>query len=170
MISCELGGKDKKVEIDVKSKGKWTRSRWFEWNGERYEWRYCGRRNAAGMVLQRVVSEVPSNPEIVMDGEKRPAAPTSPRCKGKGKAKNGEENYVTIAEFHRAEEENKRCVGFSPAGQGGWVSIYEKEGEGRGGLPEWLVLTSCLVMLKRERDRRNIQIAMMIGGAVGGGP
>ncbi|RPB24988.1 hypothetical protein L211DRAFT_867451 [Terfezia boudieri ATCC MYA-4762] len=166
VISCDFGG-DRKVETIVRSKGKLTRSRWFEWNGDRYEWRYVGQRNASGMVLQRVVTDAPAIPDIVITDEKRPGAHVCPHDHGKGKAKKTEDEYVTVADFQRDEEEGKKCLGFSPAGQGGWVTIYEKEEEGRRGLPEWLVLASCMVMLKRERDRRTIQIAMMSGG--GGG-
>jgi len=168
VISCDFG-EDKRVETTVRSKGKLTRSRMFEWNGDRYEWRYVGKRNASGMVLQRVVTDASAVPDIVITGEKRPGTPVCPHGYGKGKAKKTEDDYVTVAEFRRDEEEGKRCVmGFSPAGQGGWVTIYEKEEEGKKGLPEWLVLASCMVMLKRERDRRTIQIAMMMSGAGGG--
>jgi len=167
VISCDLG-EDRRVEIPVKSKGKFTRSRWFEWNGDRYEWRYIGRANASGMLLQRVVTDVPAIPDIVIPDEKRPGTPMCPHGHGRGKAKKTAVEYVTVGDFRRDEEEGKKCVGFSPAGQGGWVTIYEKEEVGRGGLPEWLVLASCMVMLKRERDRRTIQIAMMMSGAPGG--
>lgn len=193
-------GEDGRVTIPIRSKGKFTRSRWFEWNGDRYEWRYLGKglSHAEGLVLQKVVQpadhpltpppetldekQLPSSPD-----QRRPMTPTSPRpgsrgcsssqgcsssSKGKGRWRKPEETYVTVAEFIRDPEENKRFVGFTPAGQGGWVTVYGKEDQSEAtsklSLPTWLVLTSCMVMLKRERDRRTMQIAMMIGGAAGG--
>lgn len=170
VISCDFGEKGG-AEITVRSKGKLTRSRWFEWNGDRYEWRYAGKRNASGMVLQRAITNAPAIPDIVITDEKSPGVSMCPHGNGKGKAKRAEDGYATVADFRRDEGESKACVlGFSPAGQGGWVTIYEKGEDGKKGLPEWLVLASCMVMLKRERDRRTIQIAMMMSGAAGGGP
>lgn len=169
VITWEGGEGGGKGEVVVRSKGKVTRSRWFEWGGGRYEWRYVGRRNGDGMLLQRVVPGCGGGapPVVVMEKEKEGGRRN--RGKEEAEAEGGDVGYVTVAEFARDEAENKRWMGLSSAGQGGWVSVYETEGEGEGqGLPEWLVLTTCMVMLKREKDRRNIQVAMMTVGVAGG--
>ena len=175
VISYEAGSSEgSKVDITVRSKGKLTRTRWFEWGGERYEWRYIGRRDGDGMVLQRLVTDKDDStittPEIVINDEKMlPTAPQSPRCKENGKCKVKEgDKYVSIAEFKRDAEENKGCMGFRPAGQGGWVTAYDEMKDGTLVLPHWLLLATCMVMLKRERERRALQVAMMIGGGAGG--
>jgi len=176
VISYEAGGSaDPKIEVAVRSKGKLTRTRWFEWGGERYEWQYNHRRDGDGMVLQRLVSDgVCDAPEIIITDDKGPPTPPcSPDSKGKGKSnpEQTECTYVTVGEFMRDPEENRSCMGFRPAGQGGWVTIYDEEMKGgKLVLPHWLVLTTCMVMLKRERDRRAMQVAMMISGGGGGGP
>lgn len=176
VISYQVRGEDTKVEIPLKSKSTFSRSRWFVWGGERYEWRYLGRCDSSGLVLQRVVPtsdtcSTPTQEVIITDEKQRPITPTSPCSPSKGKSsRKSEDNYVTIASFNRDPEENKRVLGFGPSGQGGWVYIYET-GKTEGGkeLPQFMVLASCLVMLKRERDRRAVTIAVMIGGP-GGGP
>ena len=175
VISYEIGGSEgSTVNITVRSKGKLTRTRWFEWGGERYEWRYMGRRDGDGMVLQRLVVDMdastPTTPEIVITDEKTlPTPPQSPTSKGKVRASAKQsDRYVSVAEFKRDEGENKGCLGFRPAGQGGWVNIYDEVKDGILVLPYWLVLTTCMVMLKRERDRRALQVAAMIGGGAGG--
>lgn len=176
VISYEGSDEGSNVDITVRGKGKLTRTRWFEWGGERYEWRYTGRRDGDGMVLQRLVVDKDActiaTPEIVINDEKRlPTPPQSPNNKGKSKIiEKQEDSYVSVAEFRRDVEENKACLGFRPAGQGGWVINYDEMKDGRLLLPHWLVLATCMVMLKRERDRRALQVAVMIGAGAGGGP
>ena len=144
-----------------------TRTRWFEWGGERYEWRYIDRHDWYGMVLQRPVTDKDDStittPGIVINDRILPTAPQSPRYKGKGKCKAKEgDKYVSIARFKRGAKVNKEGMGIIPAGQGGWVIAYDEMKGGTLVLPHWLLLATCMVMLKRVRERKALQVTGMV--------
>ncbi|KAF8453748.1 hypothetical protein BDZ91DRAFT_802082 [Kalaharituber pfeilii] len=149
-------GPEGKEEVMVHGKGKLTRSRYFVYKGERYEWRYKGKLSeAVGMVLQRV-----EDPDDVI--EKVPETQCEDKggnCKGKGKSRSRDKKvYIPIADFVRDEEENGRILGMGPAGQGGWVTIFD-QGNAKSPMPDWLIVATCMVMLKRERERRAAALA-----------
>ncbi|KAI5803407.1 hypothetical protein DFH27DRAFT_48073 [Peziza echinospora] len=228
-----LNSHGEEVQVGVHAIGKTTRGRWFEYLGARYEWRYKGKYDGAGLLLEKLVTINPNDQHHHHDessgslpktaftaelegshaapgqGEGAPAistlaaaaapaaiAPTSPTAseevkhsiwKGKGKATKKKDECskpavvrVPVADFVRDAETAKSTLGFTPAGHGGWVTVYD-QGEGTGAaegllgkvmpavvvLPEWLVVATCLVMLKRERDRRTMHIGIAMSG--GGG-
>jgi len=73
-----------------------------------------------------------------------------------------------IAQLVRDEETRTEGTGRCTAGNGGEVQVDEEGMMGQG-LKEEIILASCIMMLKKEQDRRRgMQFAMMAGAASGG--
>lgn len=167
----------------IDSLGLFTRSIQFRspsLAGKVFQWRYATRaeRKAAGadslLLLERVEH---------LDGAEQASSPTS-----RAKAKETEVR-TAVAHFVRNERLRTQGSGASSAGNGGRLMVdlgglLSGEGGGTGistsidhekaevetrQMALAVVVTTCLVMLKREVDRRRAQqIAIMAGGAAGG--
>ena len=125
---------------EVKTRGRWT-SRAMEFRvlgGEALEWRYASEKlRDGGRVNLLVLSWVD------------------------GKSEKG--NGGVIAKLVRGNETRTPGSARCSAGNGGELLIDE---EALGPLDEGLVVASCLVMLKREIDRRRAMQLAMIGAVV----
>ncbi|RJE25113.1 hypothetical protein PHISCL_02519 [Aspergillus sclerotialis] len=135
-----LDDEDGGGQREVKTKGKWT-SRAMEFRvlgGESLEWRYTAEELCnGGQVNLLVLSRVDSKAD--------------------------KENGNVIAKLIRSDETRTPGSAKCSAGNGGELLIDE---EALGSLDEGLVVASCLVMLKREIDRRRALQIAMIGAVV----
>ncbi|KAL6910328.1 hypothetical protein GGI43DRAFT_389906 [Trichoderma evansii] len=131
-------------EFEVVNKGFTTRSQVFRTHLGTFQWRYAGRdeRKAAGannlMVLDRIV-------KVALEGGKQ------------------EERRIPVARLVRNEEVRSKETKATTAGNGGRLMMNLMEWEGTKGDAEQmevLVVASCLVMLKKEIDRRRMHQAI----------
>ncbi|TFB05364.1 hypothetical protein CCMA1212_002815 [Trichoderma ghanense] len=132
-------------EFEVMNKGLATRAQVFRTHLGTFAWRYAGRgeRKAVG-----------ANSLLVMDRIFMVA------LEGGGQ----EERRIPVARFVRNEEVRTRGTKATTAGNGGrlMVDLREWEGtKGEGEEVEVLVVASCLVMLKKEVDRRRMHQAVV---------
>ncbi|PTB67360.1 hypothetical protein BBK36DRAFT_1116360 [Trichoderma citrinoviride] len=160
----EEGEEEEEEEIQVVNKGLATRAQVFRTQHlGTFEWRYAGRGErkkaaAAGggggggaddslLVLDRIVM-------VASEG-------------GLGQQ---EERRVPVARFVRNEEVRTRGTKATTAGNGGRLMVDLREWEGVKGemeRVEVLVVASCLVMLKKEVDRRRMQQAIATVSLIG---
>lgn len=114
----------------------------FECRGVRFEWRYVGRRERSEGVSSLLVLEK-------VDGER-----------------------VRVAQLVRGEGTRSPGSSGSSAGNGGLLEMCLHGGGGEGQekvIDEKMVVSTCLVMLKKEVDRRRALQVAMISIAVSGG-
>jgi hypothetical protein len=148
-------GADDDLDADVfpiATKSVFTRATVFEsrkWG--KFEWRYArkGERAVAGedinnlLVLEKIVL-----------------------------SERGREERIRVAQLVRSEETRTPGTKAMFAGNGGRLEMALGKGEGEKGvwIDEVTVVSTCLVMLKKEIDRlRTVQIMVMSGAAGGGG-
>ena len=134
-IQMELIGKGGGIEaVKMKRKALMTRTCVFEYGGWIWIWRYGRQEEGAGM-----------NGHTLLVCERR----------GRGVAGGeGLGQSVKVAQLVRDKEmDEKGGVKSTAAGRGGRLDISEGVTEG-GEVMEVLVVISCLVMLKKEMDRR----------------
>ncbi|KAL7795189.1 hypothetical protein V8C37DRAFT_46719 [Trichoderma ceciliae] len=133
-------------EFEVVNKGLTTRAQVFRTHLGTFQWRYAGReeRKAAGadnlMILDRV---------------------TMVALEGGGQ----EERRAPVARLVRNAEVRTQGTRVTTAGNGGQLMMDLREWEGGKGEVEQmevLVVASCLVMLKKEIDRRRLHQAIAI--------
>ncbi|PNP39052.1 hypothetical protein TGAM01_v205350 [Trichoderma gamsii] len=131
-------------EFEVVNKGLTTRAQVFRTHLGTFQWRYAGReeRKAAGadnlMVLDRIV-------KVALEGGKQ------------------EEKRIPVARLVRNAEVRSKETRITTAGNGGRLMMNLMEWEGIKGDAEQmevLVVASCLVMLKKEVDRRRMHQAI----------
>lgn len=131
-----LDNEQEGVRREVKATAKWS-SRAIEFTvsgGESVEWRYGTEKLGNGRRVKVIVLR---------------------RADGKGDRNKGS----VIAKLLRSEETRTPGSAKCSAGNGGELLIDE---DALGSLDEGLVVASCLVMLKREIDRRRaVQIALI---------
>lgn len=130
--------------FEVVSKGFTTRAQVFRTHLGTFQWRYAGRkeRKAAQadnlMVLDRIV-------KVALEGGKQ------------------EEKRIPVARLVRNAEVRSKETRITTAGNGGRLMMNLMEWEGTKGDAEQmevLVVASCLVMLKKEVDRRRMHQAI----------
>lgn len=112
-------------------------------DGKTYQWKYEKTKDVNGkrthMIVLREVMQV-----VVDDGEKR--------SNGGGRI---------IARLVRDKENRTPGTSSSTAGNGGRLDIYESADEAV--LDEGVIVATCILMLKRELDRRRaLQMAMIV--------
>jgi hypothetical protein len=107
-----------------------------------FEWRYAGRKEKDEGVNRLLVLERVDNEE----GRER----------------------VRVAQLVRGEETRSPGSTSSSAGNGGRLEMCLDDGEGQL-VDEQTVVSTCLVMLKKEVDRRRAMQIVMISAAVTGG-
>ncbi|KAK1245365.1 hypothetical protein MKX08_004994 [Trichoderma sp. CBMAI-0020] len=131
-------------EFEVVNKGFTTRAQVFRTHLGTFQWRYAGReeRKAAGadnlMVLDRIV-------KVALEGGKQ------------------DEKRIPVARLVRNAEVRSKETKITTAGNGGRLMMNLMEWEGTKGDAEQmevLVVASCLVMLKKEVDRRRVHQAI----------
>jgi hypothetical protein len=136
-----FGGKDEgEEEVKLKRKALMTRSCVFEYRGEEFEWRY-GRQDEGARMNGHTL--------LVL-----------------GKKQSGGGMKEKVAQLVRDDEVDREMeIKKTEAGRGGrldFVGTY-------GGREEVLVVMSCLVMLKKEIDRRRNAHPVPISQAFSGG-
>ncbi|KAL7937418.1 hypothetical protein V8C35DRAFT_331207 [Trichoderma chlorosporum] len=134
-------------EFEVVNKGLTTRSQVLRTHLGTFQWRYAGReeRKAAGanclMVLDRIIM-------VALEGGGQ------------------EERRFQVARFVRNEKVRTQGSRATTAGNGGRLMMDLREWEGAKGEVEQLevlVVASCLIMLKKEIDRRRMHQAIAMG-------
>lgn len=177
-------------DFTIISLGLLTRAVTFRTRLGTFEWRYASRRerhalsHALGgqdvsslLVLERVtrIARAQNLPPSSASGSSSSAAAIF----GAAKKKNAPEEQIrtTVAQLIRGDGTRAAGSSASDAGNGGRLvvdlSLWDGEGESKldREMAGVMVVTTCLVMLKREVDRRRAQQAAIIAGAVsGGGP
>lgn len=142
--------------FDVLCKGYVTRAVSIRTDMGTFEWRHASRaeRRHVGADSLLVMEQV--TPIALAGGRKK------------------EEVRRRVAQFVRNSEVRTQGTGRSTAGNGGRLMMDLRAWvDGKDDLQrmEAFVVASCIVMLKREMDRRRVQQAMVIsGGGGGGGP
>jgi hypothetical protein len=150
--------------FEVHGKGIATRAVSIRTSMGTFQWRYASR--AERKAFQGPYQEVP-NSLLVMDRVHSVALA--------GNRKSSEERLRTVAVLVRGESTRTRGTGSSSAGNGGRLMVDLRDyaaadAKGEAAQMEAFVVASCLVMLKREVDRRRLQQAMMISAGASGGP
>jgi hypothetical protein len=164
----ESGGEDVDLAtwdaFEVKSLGLLTRAVGFRSRLGSFEWRYADRkeRKAAGadslLVLDRVVKVA--------------------RAQNLGASSAAKEEEVVrtpVARLVRNAESRAQGSGSCSAGNGGRLEVDltlwgEGEEKRERDMAAVMAVTTCLVMLKREVDRRRAQQIAIMAGAGSGGP
>ncbi|KAK3293424.1 uncharacterized protein B0H64DRAFT_404510 [Chaetomium fimeti] len=158
----------------VTSVGLLTRAVAFRSRLGSFQWRYASRRerHAAAKGLEGGgVGEVEVSSLLVLERVVKVAQDvSSSSSKGKGE----EEVRTVVAHFARGEGLRTPGSGASSAGNGGRLvmdlGVWEGvDGKGEREMALLMVVTTCLVMLKREVDRRRAQQIAIMAGAAGGG-
>jgi hypothetical protein len=80
----------------------------------------------------------------------------------------GKKDFARIAQLVRNEETRTEGTSSSAAGNGGELMIDSAAAKAVG-IPEELIVSSCILMLKKEMDRRRAMQFMMIGAGASGG-
>lgn len=172
-------------EFTVCSLGLLTRAVTFRTRLGTFQWRYASRKerhahsSSAGgeisslLVLERVVRIAVARNQGRPGGSSSSSPPASDGANG-----NDEQVRTVVAEFMRGPDYRTAGSSGSSAGNGGRLVVDlgsfggdGDEGEGKGDREMALVMVvaTCLLMLKREVDRRRAhQIAIMAGAASGG--
>ncbi|KAH6622846.1 hypothetical protein F5144DRAFT_605387 [Chaetomium tenue] len=165
----------------ITSLGLLTRAVGFRSRLGTFQWRYASRRErhaaaasaALGACGVREVASLLVLERVVRVACDTSASPSSSSSRGGGKE---EEVRTVVAQFVRGEGTRTPGSGASTAGNGGRLVMdlgaWEGEGvdgKGEGEMAVLMVVTTCLVMLKREVDRRRAQQIAIMAGAAGGG-
>jgi hypothetical protein len=147
------------AEGEIKVKGKWTsRSQSFVLpTGQVMVWRYTRERdpsaaNVKGKKRAFLVLEISDMP---------PSSST-----GSSKEKKSEPRR--LAQLIRNDESRTPGTKSCDAGNGGQL-VLDEAALKQGAVAEDVVVASCLMMLKKEIDRRRIQQTMVLMAAVSGG-
>lgn len=150
---CLHGLRETEEEYEVLNKGCATRAQTIRTHLGTFEWRYANRQErktegANSLLILDLVST------ISIDGKER-------------------EHRQKVAQFVRNEE--YRTVGSrgSTAGNGGRLMMDLRDWadtKGEEEQMEVLALATCIVMLKKEVDRRRMHQAIVLMSASGGGP
>ncbi|KAL2197212.1 hypothetical protein P885DRAFT_36686 [Corynascus similis CBS 632.67] len=169
----------------VSSLGLLTRAVGFRSRLGSFQWRYARRGERRAFARELSASEIGggggagNEPDIanmlVLERVVRVAVAQSGTSAAAGSRKDEEEVRTVVARFIRGEDYRSPGSGASTAGNGGRLlldlGIWEGEDGGKGDreMAVVMVVTTCLIMLKREIDRRRAQqIAIMSGAASGG--
>jgi hypothetical protein len=135
-----IGEGENVEEFEIVGKSMISRSVVFSCKLGTFEWRYAGKKEKAEGVNNLLVLE-----RIDDDGAR-----------------------VRVAQLVRSEETRSPGSTSSSAGNGGRLEMCLDDGEGKV-VDEPMVVCTCLVMLKKEIDRRRAMQAVMISAAVSGG-
>lgn len=145
---------------EIHTKSNWTsrRQEYAFQTGQGFIWQYVKEvdpspANTKGKKRSFLVLEVPVT------------TPSSPITTGKGKKK---QETRRVARLVRNEESRTPGTKACFAGNGGGLEIDEQALEATG-LGEDLVIASCLMMLKKEIDRRRLVQAWVLTAAISGG-
>lgn len=141
-------------EFEVVSKSFATRSQVIRTHLGTFEWRYASRNERR---------EADADSLIVFD-----RVTTVALAGGKK-----EEHRRQVARLVRNAEFRSEGSRRSTAGNGGRLEMDLREwidGKSEAGQMELLIISSCLVMLKKEVDRRRMLQASVMAGAASGGP
>lgn len=139
-------------EFEVQGRGYMTRAVSIRTHLGTFEWRYAGkaeRREVDAnslLVLEQVT-------QIALEGGKT------------------EKKRRRVAQLVRNSEYRTRGSGWSTAGNGGRLMMDTSEWSDRKGESQQIeafIIASCIVMLKREMDRRRVHQAMMLSSGGGG--
>jgi hypothetical protein len=174
-------------DFTITSLGLLTRAVTFRTRLGTFEWRYASRRERHA--LSRALGGQDVSSLLVLERVTRiaraqnlPSSSSSSSAAaalfGAGKKKDSEEKIrTTVAQFIRGDGTRTAGTGASDAGNGGRLvvdlSLWDGEGESKldREMAGVMVVATCLVMLKREVDRRRAQqVAILAGAASGGGP
>jgi hypothetical protein len=137
-----IGEGESAEEFEIISKSMLSRSVVFSCRWGTFEWRYAGRKEKDEGVNTLLVLERVDNEE----GRQR----------------------VRVAQLIRGEETRSPGSTSSSAGNGGRLEMCLDDGEGKL-VDELTVVSTCLVMLKKEVDRRRAMQVVMISAAITGG-
>ncbi|KAF1813046.1 hypothetical protein P152DRAFT_458214 [Eremomyces bilateralis CBS 781.70] len=139
-----------KEGVEVLGTGKWTRKTYgfTSPEGGAFEWRYVQERDASGQQQLTIALVMLQNRSQYEGGNAR-----------KGKGPEG----VTVAQLVRNEDTRPPGVSKNNAGNGGNLVFHR---DAPKYISEELVVATCLVMLKKEVDRRRMVQYMMLGAAV----
>lgn len=142
------GGSDDEANA-IKIKGKWTsRSTSFVMgDGRVFEWSYAHTKDKQGKKVNLVVLRQQEQSEV----------------KSKGKKKEGR----ILAQLVRGEETRAEGSKSCTAGNGGQLVLDQ---DATSCLDEAVIVATCLMMLKKEIDRRRFIQIMVLSGAASGGP
>ncbi|KAL2138817.1 hypothetical protein VTI28DRAFT_6200 [Corynascus sepedonium] len=169
----------------VSSLGLLTRAVGFRSRLGSFQWRYARRGERRAFARELSASEIGGGGGagneadianmLVLERVVRVAVAQSGTSAAAGSRKDEEEVRTVVARFIRGEDYRSPGSGASTAGNGGRLlldlGIWEGEDGGKGDreMAVAMVVTTCLIMLKREIDRRRAQqIAIMSGAASGG--
>ena len=127
------------IPEEIKVTGQWTSrtTRFMMPNGQEYEWAYA-KEKADGNRINLLILRAVKNP--------------------RGKE---EIEYRRIAQLVRSSETRTSGTSRCTAGNGGELQIQEGE------LDSAVIVATCLMMLKKEIDRRRLIQFAIIGGAAG---
>jgi hypothetical protein len=134
---------------EIKVTGQWTSrtTRFMMPDGGEYEWGYAKEKRDGDRINLLVLRGVNGNG----NGD------------GKDKSKEGQ-----IAQLVRGAETRTPGSSRCTAGNGGELQVDEGAMEGQ--LDVGVIVATCLMMLKKEIDRRRMIQLCVIGGVAGGGP
>jgi hypothetical protein len=135
-----LGPGDDAEEFEIVNKSMLSRSVVFSCKWGTFEWRYAGKKEKAQDVNNLLVLE-----------------------------KVGDEGRVRVAQLVRSEETRSPGSSSSSAGNGGRLDMCLDGEDGERMVDEPTVVSTVLVMLKKEVDRRRAMQVAMISVAVSGG-
>ncbi|KAK4146509.1 uncharacterized protein C8A04DRAFT_34968 [Dichotomopilus funicola] len=152
----------------INSLGLLTRSIGFRSRLGYFEWRYAGRKErhaAAGAGIKGVED---LNSVLVLERVVKVARALN-GASSSSKTGKDEEVRTVVAQFLRGEGCRTPGSGSSTAGNGGRL-VMDLGGleKGEREMAVALVVTTCLVMMKREVDRRRAQQIAIMAGAAGG--
>lgn len=136
---------------EVRITGKWTRKTcgFSSPEGAVFEWRYIREKDSAGKKrLNLALFMLPNQTQYEAKAEK------------KDKAVEG----MRVAQLVRTEDTRPAGTSKCSAGNGGELVFHS---EASKYISEELVVATCLVMLKKEVDRRRMVQAIMFGAATG---
>jgi hypothetical protein len=136
-----VGDRGDAEEFEILGKSMLSRSVMFSCKWGTFEWRYAGKKERAGSVNNLLVLE-----RIGDDGAR-----------------------VRVAQLVRSEDTRSPGSTSSSAGNGGRLEMCLAGDDGEEMVDEPTVASTCLVMLKKEVDRRRAMQAVMISVAVSGG-
>ncbi|KAH8677411.1 hypothetical protein BX600DRAFT_430759 [Xylariales sp. PMI_506] len=150
-------------EVEIHSSKIFSRAQRFDTSLGAFEWRYARseERAAAGADSLLVM-------ELVLDGSGGGSGSSSNKKK-QDKQQQGEEQRVRVAQLVRSEAYRTPGTSRSTAGNGGRLMLdlryFDEKARDRA---QVLAVTTVLVMLKKEVDRRRVQQMATISAVVGG--
>ncbi|KAJ5175801.1 uncharacterized protein N7482_001678 [Penicillium canariense] len=134
---------------EIQVKGEWTSrsARFTTPSGSEFQWAYAKEKRPDGQKVKLIILRAVGEPDCDH---------THPPMQAR-----------RLAQLSRCAETRTPATSRCSAGNGGTLQIDEEAVQAHG-LDESIVLATCLVMLKREIDRRRMIQMMVIGGAAGG--